>query len=286
MYAVILAGGSRTRHRPLAGGRLPIALVEDSDGRTLLQRIVARLAPLIDPADIVVVTDRRLGQTVRSIVPAARILPEPVHRDTAASIALATVAVERPADEPMLVIAADHEIEDAERFRSAVGALGEALMVAGTPAGAPLCAVTVPPADAEPGFSFIQPRFDAAMRLGDLRLYPTQTFEAHPDGRRAQELYATGTTSWTAGIFLWRRDAIHAALERYTPLLTLIEPAHRSELALKAAYDRLQPLSIDEAVLVGAARDGLLVSVPLDVGWREVAPSEEPAGTMLSRRLL
>ena len=274
MYAVILAGGSRTRHRPLAGGRLPIALVEGPDRQTLLQRIVRRLAPLIDPADVVVVTDRRLGQTVRSLVPAARILPEPVHRDTAASITLATVAVERPEDEPMLVIVADHEIDDDDRFRNALGALGEALQTAGTPGGAPLCAVTVPPADAEPGFSFIQPRVDAAMRLGDLRLYPTEVFEAHPEGGRARELYAMGTTSWTAGIFLWRRDAIRAALEKYTPLLTVIEPAFRSELALRAAYDRLQPLSIDEAVLVGAARDGQLVSVPLDVGWREVDANE------------
>lgn len=277
MYAVILAGGSRSRHRPLSGGRRPLAFEEDGDGQPLLRRIVARLRPLIDPADLVVVTDRRYGQVVRSIVPSARILPEPVHRDSAASIALATVAVDRPPDEPMIVISADHEIDDEEAFRTAVGAVGEGLRIAGSPGGTSLCAATVPPQDAEPGFSYVQPGFDGALRLGDLRLYPVDRFEAHPDDRRAQQLYATGTASWTAGVFVWRRDAIRAALERYTPLLTLIEPAYRSELALKAAYDRLQPLSIDEAVLVGAARDGLLVALPLDVGWRELVPADERA---------
>ncbi len=93
-------------------------------------------------------------------------------------------------------------------------------------------------------------------------------YEAHPTAARARELFDSGTTYWSAGVFLWRRDDIHAAIERYTPLLTLIEPAYRSELALAAAYDRMQPLSIDETVLAGAAGDGAVVTIPLDVGWR------------------
>jgi mannose-1-phosphate guanylyltransferase len=95
-------------------------------------------------------------------------------------------------------------------------------------------------------------------------------YEAHPNAARARELYESGTTYWSAGVFLWRRDDIRAAIERYTPLLTLIEPAYRSELALTAAYDRMQPLSIDETVLAGAAGDGAVVTIPLDVGWRAI----------------
>ena len=60
------------------------------------------------------------------------------------------------------------------------------------------------------------------------------------------------------------------ALERYTPLLTLVEPAYHSDLALQAAYDRMQALSIDDAVLVGAAQDGALAMAPVEVGWRPV----------------
>jgi mannose-1-phosphate guanylyltransferase len=268
MYLVILADGS-TRQRPPSGGELPAAFVEAADGRTLLERAVARLAPLIDRFDVVVVTDRRHGQTVRSLVPDALVLAEPIHRNTAASITLATVAVDRPGDEPMLVVVADHDIERDEPFRDAVSTMAASLDAA-TDEPPPLVAFGVDPTDADPDSSYIRPRFGDAFRAGELRGFPVDGYEAHPNAARARELFDSGTTYWSAGVFLWRRDDIRAAIERYTPLLTLIEPAHRSELALAAAYDRMQPLSIDETVLAGAAGDGAVVTIPLDVGWRAI----------------
>jgi mannose-1-phosphate guanylyltransferase len=268
MYLVILADG-RTRQRPPTGGELPVAFEETADGRTLLERTVARAAPLVDPFDVVVVTDRRHGQTVRSLVPDALVLAEPIHRNTAASITLATVAVDRPGDEPMLVVVADHDIEGDEVFRDAVSTMATSL-AAGSDGASPLVAFGVTPTDADPGSSYIRPRFGDAFRAGDLRGFPVEGYEAHPNATRARELFDSGTTYWSAGVFLWRRDDIRAAIERYTPLLTLIEPAYRSELALAAAYDRMQPLSIDETVLAGAAGDGAVVTIPLDVGWRAI----------------
>lgn len=268
MYLVILADG-RTRQRPLTG-ELPAAFEPASDGRTALEKTVARLEPLVDSLDVVVVTDRRHGQTVRSLVPNALVLAEPMHRNTAASIVLATVAIDRPDSEPMLVVVPDHDIEREDAFRGAISTM-EASLAAADGADAPLLVFGVNPGDPEPGSSFIRPRYGDAFRAGDLRVFPVDGFEAHPPAARARELFDSGTTYWSSGIFLWQRGAIHAAIERYTPLLTLIEPAYRSELALAAAYDRLQPLSIDEAVLAGAGGDGSMVTVPLDVGWSALA---------------
>jgi mannose-1-phosphate guanylyltransferase len=266
MYAVILADG-RTRQRPPTGGELPVAFEAGEDGHTLLERTVARLSPLVDRFDVVVVTDRRHGQTVRSLLPDALVLAEPIHRNTAASITLATVAVDRPANEAMVVVVADHDIERDEPFRDAVSTMDTSLAAAEEPAP-PLVAFGVTPTDADPDSSYIRPRFGDAFRAGTLRGFPVDGYEAHPNAARARELFDSGTTFWSAGVFLWRRADIRAAIERYTPLLTLIEPAYRSELALAAAYDRMQPLSIDETVLAGAAGDGAVVTVPLDVGWR------------------
>jgi mannose-1-phosphate guanylyltransferase len=268
MYLVVLADG-RTRQRPPTGGDLPVAFERAAEGQTLLEGAVARLAPLIDRFDVVVVTDRRHGQTVRSFLPDALVLAEPIHRNTAASITLATVAVDRPGDEPMLVVIADHDIDDGESFREAVATMEASLATSDT-AFPPLVAFGVTPTDADPGSSYIRPRFGDAFRAGALRGFPVDGYEAHPNATRARELFDSGTTYWSAGVFLWRRDDIRAAIERYTPLLTLIEPAYRSELALAAAYDRMQPLSIDETVLAGAAGDGAVVTIPLDVGWRAI----------------
>lgn len=270
MYLVILADG-RTRQRPLTGG-LPVAFAPTSDGRTVLERAVARVAPLIDPIDVIVVTDRRHGQNVRSLLPHALVLAEPMHRNTAASVALATVAVDRPNDEPMLVVIADHEIDDEDGFREAIATVEDSLTAASGDGElpAPLLAFGVTPTEADPGCSYIRPRFGDAIRAGALRVFTVEGYEAHPIPARAQELFESGTTYWSAGVFLWQRGAIRAAIERYTPLLTLIEPAYRSELALAAAYDRLQPLSLDETVLAGAGADGALVTIPLEIGWHEV----------------
>jgi mannose-1-phosphate guanylyltransferase len=268
MYAVILVDG-QTRQRPLTG-RSPVAFAPGPEGRTPLERTVARLAPLIDPVDVVVVTDRRHGQTVRSLVPSALVLAEPIHRNTAASVVLATVAIDRPDEEPMLVIVPDHDIDQEDAFRDVIATMHEAITTDSAGQDAPLLTFGVNPLDAEPGCSYIRPRFGEAFRAGSMRAFPVEGYEAHPSAARARELFDSGTTYWSAGIFLWQRGAIRAAIERYTPLLTLIEPAFRSELALAAAYDRLQPLSIDEAVLAGAGGDGTMVTVPLDVGWKEI----------------
>ncbi len=72
-------------------------------------------------------------------------------------------------------------------------------------------------------------------------------------------------------MFLWRRRAIRTALERYAAgLLTTIESSLRSDASLAAAYDRLTPISIDYAVMQGAAKDGRVVMGAMDVGWSDL----------------
>jgi mannose-1-phosphate guanylyltransferase len=273
MYLVILAGGNGARQQPMTGTRAMATFERNGDGRSVLERTVDRFATLVDPTDVVIVTDRRNGQQARAQVPDALILPEPMHRNTAASIALATVAVARPDDETMLVVTTDHEVADTAALQSAIRAIEGDLARADVLVAPPLLAFAVRPTGPEVGSSHLRPRAEGVLRAGDVRLYPVDAYDPHPDASRARDLFDSGTTYWTAGLFLWRRDAIRAAIERYTPLLTLIEPAFRSELALTAAYDRLQPLSIDEAVLAGAAHDGTLVMAPLEIGWQ---PFEAP----------
>ena len=62
-------------------------------------------------------------------------------------------------------------------------------------------------------------------------------------------------------------------------MLTLIEPAYRSELALTAAYDRLQPLSIDETVLAGAGGDSAVVTVrSMSAGAKSLPEDDDARG--------
>ena len=76
--------------------------------------------------------------------------------------------------------------------------------------------------------------------------------------------------AWNAGIFLWQRRAIRDAIERYTGLVTMIGAVAGSDSGLTAAYDRLKPISIDHAVMEGAASDRRVVMASMAVGWSDL----------------
>jgi mannose-1-phosphate guanylyltransferase len=107
-------------------------------------------------------------------------------------------------------------------------------------------------------------------RIDGVRAYPLIAFEEKPTDIRARELINLPGIAWNAGMFAWRRGAIRAALEKYTPLMMLIAQATSSDLALAAAYDRISPISIDHAVMEGAAADRRVVMGAMDVGWSDL----------------
>jgi mannose-1-phosphate guanylyltransferase len=273
VYLVLLAGGL-ARRRALTAAAATAPYDRDGGASTPVERAIARFAPIVDIDDVVIVADRRHGQAARALAPDALILPEPQPRHTAASIALAAVAIDRPEDETMVVVTVDHDVDDGAGLQAVVSALDADLGGADGPSTAPLATLVVRPASEAEGPSHLHRATSGARRVGDVRVLRVDRLDAHPDATLARELYERGTTYWPAGVFMWTRRAILDALERYTPLLTLIEPAVRSDLALQAAYDRMQPLSIDDAVLVGAAQDAALIMAPVEVGWRPLDPPD------------
>jgi mannose-1-phosphate guanylyltransferase len=77
--------------------------------------------------------------------------------------------------------------------------------------------------------------------------------------------------AWNAGIFLWRRSAITAALGRFTGLLQTLRPMVGAPMLLESAYEAIQqPKSIDHAVMEGAAKSGRVVMGAMDVGWSDL----------------
>ncbi len=122
MYAVILAGGGGTRLWPLSRPEKPKPFLPLIGDRTLLQRTWDRVVPgLVGAADVAVVTDVRYAGLVRDQLPDLRdemLLEEPVGRNTAAALAFAAAAVDRPEDEVMLVLPADHLVADEPAFRA------------------------------------------------------------------------------------------------------------------------------------------------------------------------
>ncbi len=271
MYAVIMAGGGGTRLHPLSTPERPKPFLPLVDDRSLLQHTVDRLAGLTDDVTVVVATGYR--DLVAAQVPDAGILTEPTGRNTAAAIALATIAIDRPADEVMLVLPADAWIDPKreatyrEVLRTATAHLATGAFGIESPLVTLGTQVTRPATE----YGYLLPKLAQRDEIDGLAVYPLQAFEEKPRPPRAEELFErTEGVAWNAGMFLWRRRAIRAALERYTGLIRLLEPTIRAPALLSHAYDQLKPVSIDYAVMEGAAQSGQVVMASMDVGWSDL----------------
>ncbi|MEO8207912.1 MAG: sugar phosphate nucleotidyltransferase [Chloroflexota bacterium] len=273
MYAVILAGGGGTRLWPLSRPETPKPFLPLLGDASLLQRTVARIVGHpelpIGIGDVTIVTDRRYATLVRTQCPGVRIIAEPLGRNTAAAIALATVLVERAEDDVMVVLPADHTIERERVFRGVIaGAAGLATGALGV--GAPLVTLGIRVDRPATEYGYLLPVEDATEEIAGLHAAPLRAFEEKPGRERALALGEMPGAAWNAGIFAWQRSAIRDALERYTGLVTLLEPVARSESGLLAAYDHLRPISIDRAVMERAASDHSVVMAAMDAGWSDL----------------
>ncbi|MFB0527075.1 MAG: sugar phosphate nucleotidyltransferase, partial [bacterium] len=98
--AVIMAGGKGERFWPLSREKFPKQLLSLTGKKSLLQETVERIQPLIPPRDILVVTRSPLARSVeRQLpqVPRRNIISEPVGRNTAPCIGLATKMIKEDA---------------------------------------------------------------------------------------------------------------------------------------------------------------------------------------------
>ncbi len=268
MYAVILAGGGGTRLRPLSRAGRPKPFLPLLGDETLFQRTVARLSPLVGPNDVTVVTDRRHAGLVRAQAPGVALLEEPLGRNTAAAVALATAALERPDNEVMLVLPADHVIEREADFRRVLAVAARDLAGGAFGIADPLVTLGIAPTRDATEYGYLVP--GAAPGGGTLGAHPLRRFEEKPDAARAAELRAIPGVAWNAGIFLWRRCAIREALRAFAPDIWAAVADAVAIGNLPEAYPAVRSTSIDYAVMEPAAAAGRVVMGSLDVGWSDL----------------
>src|SRR5438046_8737005 len=96
IFVAILAGGEGTRLWPLSRSRRPKQLLRLGGERSLIQRTVDRLRPLVAPEHILIVTERSHADDLHAQLPElppSSIIVEPTRRGTAAGLVLAALHV-------------------------------------------------------------------------------------------------------------------------------------------------------------------------------------------------
>jgi mannose-1-phosphate guanylyltransferase len=158
LVPVILCGGTGTRLWPLSRATYPKqywALAGDGE-ETLLQQTHQRLEGIaaLQPPLLICNEDHRfiVAEQMRQIgVEPAAILLEPMGRNTAPAVAVAALQATTHGDDPLLlVLAADHVIQNAAGFRTAVEA-GMAAAEAGQ-----LVTFGIVPTAPETGYGYIE----------------------------------------------------------------------------------------------------------------------------------
>ena len=268
MVPVILSGGSGTRLWPLSRGAYPKQFLPLTGEQTMLQMTLRRLEGLEEVSAPVIVCNEEhrflVAEQLRQMgIQARAIIREPDGRNTAPAVALAALELaEVDPSEPMLVLPADHVIEDVEAFQAAVRTALDAARK-----GA-LVTFGIVPDSAETGYGYIRAEGD-----GDVR--KVLEFKEKPDLATAELYVESGDYFWNSGMFLFRADRYLEELERHAP--DILEVC-RSTWERRREDDDFVRLprevfmacrsdSIDYAVMENTDR---AVMVPLDAGWNDL----------------
>ena len=272
LIPVILSGGAGTRLWPVSRKAHPKPFMRLADGQTLASATVRRALNAVDAAETLTVTARDHFFLTRDIYRDAapdarhRFLLEPVGRNTAAAIAAAALWVrEHHGDHArLLVLPADHLVRDREAFEAAV-ARADRLAAEGW-----LVCLGVKPTHAETGFGYIR----AGREIDDLG-QQIEAFVEKPDADTAQRYFESGRYLWNAGMFVFRADAILAALREQAPdILAAVEATwdetDTSSDPVELDADRFEAVrsdSIDFAVMERAPKRAV---VPMACGWSDI----------------
>ncbi|HEY1772211.1 MAG TPA: mannose-1-phosphate guanylyltransferase/mannose-6-phosphate isomerase [Gammaproteobacteria bacterium] len=279
MLPVIISGGAGTRLWPVSREARPKPFMRMKDGVTLLQSTLARSAALQGVDEILIVTNRDHHFQSREQIEAmdgslgkakVSFLLEPLGRNTTAAIAMAAfLAAERHGgDTLLLVLPADHLVEDREAFARAVAAA--------TPEAARGDFVTfgIVPTGPETGYGYIQ----CAGAWKQDQAGAVKRFVEKPDLERAKAFLASGDHLWNSGMFCFRADAILSAIQRFAPdiyektreswrLSSGVTRDPAAVLIETEVFSQTPSISIDYAVMEKA--DNVKV-VPSAFGWSDI----------------
>lgn len=269
IHPVILCGGSGTRLWPVSRKAYPKQFAALIGADSLYQMTLNRFtrpgygAPLVMTGDAFrfLATDQAQATGLSD----ARVVVEPVGRDTAPAILTAALMLEEDPDALMLVAPSDHVIGDVAAFH---GAVAEGVKAALTGA---FVTFGVVPTRPETGYGYLE--LDGASDAG--AAVALKSFREKPDLATAEQMLAQGGYLWNGGIFLMRVRELIAAFDTHAPQMIT---ACRKAIAQgaedldffrldDAAYGAAEKISFDYAIMEKAEH---VMAVPLDCDWSDL----------------
>lgn len=210
---VILSGGSGKRLWPLSRKNYPKQYLKIFGEETLLQKTLLRLKGITNITDpIIICNDEHrfivAEQCRNSGFKNVDIIIEPVGRNTAPAIAVASVYASKKYINPtLLVLSADHLIEDTKYFQATLKkaidiTINEKIVIFGI---RPLFANT------EYGYIRYSKRFENS------NSFFVDKFIEKPNKKKATEFFENGGYFWNSGMFIFSAEKILKEFTTYSP---------------------------------------------------------------------
>ena len=269
-FCVILAGGRGRRLWPSSKEAAPKQFLDFfGTGRTQLQATYDRVVKMLPRENIYVCTCREfLDITKEQLpdVPEQNLMVEPIHRNTAPSVAWAALRIlKRHADANVIIMPSDQMVLNETEFARSVE-IGLSYVAEHDV----LMAMGVKPTRPEPGYGYIQ--------LGDQSckpdVYAVKSFTEKPERDFARMFMESGEFYWNTGIFLSKVDYLLRSFEHIFPEVLRplryqkLEYTYEEEMAFVTEnYPRYPNLSLDYAILEQSQN---VYVMKCDFGWADL----------------
>ena len=277
---VILSGGSGTRLWPLSRAMRPKQLLSLVSEATMIQDTVSRLNGIrfLTPPIVVCNEEHRfmIAEQMREInIDPSAIILEPFGKNTAPAVAISAIKASEIAkeidsnvsdDAVILVLPADHVIQDTAAFHKAIATGYEAALKN------KLVTFGIIPDAPETGYGYI--KAGGAIE-NDEAIRAVEEFVEKPDKQTAESYIEQGSYYWNSGMFMFKATEYLNELEKFNAeMLSASKEALNqgaSDLDFirlnKDVFEKCPSDSIDYAVMEKTEK---AVVVPVDIGWNDI----------------
>jgi len=265
---IILSGGSGTRLWPLSRKLHPKQFINLVNDTTLFQDTILRLPE--DVADPLIICNEEhrflAAEQLRQIHKNSNgIILEPIGKNTAPAIALAALKFINNEEDPLLlVLSADHLIQDTDAFHQSIK-IAEELAEKDK-----LVTFGIVPDKAETGYGYIQADINHATDY-----YNIKSFTEKPNQEDAQKYLDSGNYLWNSGMFMFKASIYLQELKKFEPeILAACQKSCQTEYKDKDfirlnndEFKKCPEQSIDYGVMEHT--EGAMV-IPLDANWSDI----------------
>ncbi|OGV25346.1 MAG: mannose-1-phosphate guanylyltransferase/mannose-6-phosphate isomerase [Legionellales bacterium RIFCSPHIGHO2_12_FULL_37_14] len=287
LIPTILCGGAGSRLWPVSREMHPKPFIRIvNDGQSLLQKAYLRACGLHAVKEVITVTNEALffktedeynSLNIQAI--ANTYILEPCSRNTAAAIAASVVHVlNSHQDAIMLILTADHLIQNIEAFKQATQ---QAIKLAEL---GNLVTFGIKPKRADTAFGYIHVA-SLDNKYGECG-YIVSEFVEKPDAKTAEKYFKSGEYLWNSGMFCFKAEEVYNSMQKYCPdIIDMVNRTYAASLKEQKnkkliikldgdAFEAVPEDSFDYAVMEPASIDEDALSkvmvVPCDMAWSDI----------------